>query len=777
MSPLIDLRSLRYQKAKLGKRIGTTGYYSLVTVSTILGLAAIYFIVSGQQNIAAFLVSPLVICFMLAAWWKQDLTKLQPNKNSITERLSFDALSSLPNTKLDNKIVFDALSNNWQAYFILNHLFIDKAMVSELINPAEQALSEALSLAEKIADDNNSQVIEVGYIVAAQLAQSANIKAAIIKSGDKDSDIIEVANWLSRALVRMDNHRKYYGGIGRDWSHGWTPLLNSLGLNISLTIMKYGANYGWLAESDGVKNIEQAFDNNSRAVALIGPEGIGKSSTVYALAQKLIEGQSTEKLAYHQIIGISAVDIVSNAKQPGDLEEILTELFAEAQQAKHVIVFIDEAQTFFSDQPGAFDASQILINVLQSGGSPIIMAMSDSDFQRLRTKNQGLANLLTTVALQERSESEIMHVLEDTAIGIESSGKLLVPYGTLRTAYQLSGRFNQDLAYPGKAIKLLQESAPNAENTVITKQSVEKAIEQGSGIKVSQAAPQESEELLNMEDAIHQRMINQTHAVSVVANALRRARAGVTNNKRPIGSFLFLGPTGVGKTELAKSVAAIFFGDEQAMIRLDMSEYQQPDDVQRLLATGENETSSLILSIRKSPYTVVLLDEIEKAHPNVLNLLLQLLDEGQLTDTSGKMASFKDCVIIATSNAGAQEIRQRIEQGQNLDDFSDQFTDSLINSGSFKPELLNRFDEIVLFRPLNESELGQVVNLMMNEVNKTLSDKNIKVSLTEAAIKEIVSSGNDPRLGARPMRRAIQRAVENSVANKILSGQIKSGIV
>jgi ATP-dependent Clp protease ATP-binding subunit ClpA len=211
------------------------------------------------------------------------------------------------------------------------------------------------------------------------------------------------------------------------------------------------------------------------------------------------------------------------------------------------------------------------------------------------------------------------------------------------------------------------------------------------------------------------------------------------------------------------------------MARLDMSEYQQPEDVSRLLSDGQNETKSLIMVVREQPFSVVLLDEIEKAHPNILNLLLQLLDEGQLTDTSGKTVSFKDCIIIATSNAGAQTIRDRVQKGEALDSFQSEFTDELINSGQFKPELLNRFDEIVLFRPLNEAELAQIVGLMMLEINQTLSNQNISVQLTTAAIGKIVAAGYDPRLGARPMRRTLQRAVENTVAQKILRGEAKPG--
>jgi ATP-dependent Clp protease ATP-binding subunit ClpA len=415
------------------------------------------------------------------------------------------------------------------------------------------------------------------------------------------------------------------------------------------------------------------------------------------------------------------------------------------------------------------------MSIVQGGAVPLILAMSPSDHQRLRVKNQSLASLLTPVVLQELDEQGVMRVLEDTAAGLESREHVLIGYLALHEAYRLSGRYEQDEAYPGKAIKLLTQAISHADNSIVTAESVQQAIEQTRGVKAGTAAPAEADTLLHLEDQIHQRMINQVQAVKVVSSALRRARAGVANPRRPLGSFLFLGPTGVGKTELAKAIAATYFNAEANMIRLDMSEYQQPEDVSRLLSDGHEERASLIMNIRRQPFSVVLLDEIEKAHPNILNLLLQLLDEGQLTDTAGKTVSFKDCIIIATSNAGANTIRERVGKGEELESFKDEFTDELINSGQFKPELLNRFDEIVLFRPLNPDELAQVVGLMLVEINQTLAQQNISVQLTPAAIAKIVTEGNDPRLGARPMRRTLQRAVEDTVAQKILKGEAQPG--
>jgi len=775
MNESIDLKSSRAQQARLGKRIGKTGYVILLSFSAICVVLGIMSLVSGS-SFAISLVGLALFGILPAIWWKQQLSVVPVTSPTLNGRMSVDVLTRLkPGQELNPRSVWESLNGHWQAAFFSNHLLLDKESVAMALsnNPAD--FTQAIAVATKLADDNESPSVEVGFIVAGLLLTSEPFTQLLSRIKSQPADVESMADWLGRDLREQRTIHQSFGGIGRDWAFGYTPLLNRFGRNISMSIMNNGAHFGWLTKSEGVLAVESAFNNHASAVVLLGDDGIGKSSSVYALAQRMIEGNVVPSLAYHQIISLNATDITSRARGQGDLEQIMISLVNEASRAGHVVLFFDNAQLFFAEGPGTFDASQILLSIVQAQAVPMIFAMSPSDFQRLRTSNQSLANQLTSVVIQELPEPSVMHVLEDTAVGLENNNHVLISYEALREAYHLSGRYNQDQAYPGKAIKLLDQSIAHANNSVVTAASVQQSIEQSYGVKVGSVAPQEADALLHLEDDIHKRMINQTYAVQAVSSALRRARAGVTNPKRPIGSFMFLGPTGVGKTELAKAIAATYFGAEEALIRLDMSEYQQPDDVQRLLATGQNETSSLLMSIRKQPFTVVLFDEIEKAHPNLLNLFLQLLDEGQLTDNAGKAASFKDAVIIATSNAGAQSIRERIAQGQSLDSFASEFTDELINGGQFKPELINRFDDIILFRPLTAGELAQVVLLMMNEVNQTLSNQNITVELTPAAIAKIVEQGNDPRLGARPMRRALQKAVEDTIAQRILKGQINPG--
>jgi ATP-dependent Clp protease ATP-binding subunit ClpC len=770
-----NAHTVRAKKARAGASISKLGYRSLYSLTTI-GLAGGLLLLFLGMHAGYSFIGLALLAYAYAAWIQHDLLVVRVAGKDLNDRLHVSALAKLPaNGELNPVSVWQTLNTDWQSKFITNHLLITPNFIAELLGPDTAAMPAVWQHAAQLADDTNCEAIEPGHVVGALMVTSPAIVNALSRIKHTPQDVVAIVQWLGQDLEHMRRPKPSFGGIGRDWASGFTPRLTQFGRNISAGIEQTGAHFGSLVDSQGVQSIRGAFRQGSTAIALIGEDGIGKTSHAYALAESVLAENKDRTLEHKQIISLSSSNIVSAAQRPGDLEYIMTMLLNEASHAGNIIIFMDDAMSFFSTGPGAFNALQILLPVIQSRSVFFIFALTPHEYQQLKSQNASFAGLLTPVVIQELSQPEVMKSLTNAATNFEIRQKVLVAYEALQEAYRLSGRYEQDMAYPGKAVRLLEQSITHSSNGVVTAASVQGAIEQTRGVKVGSAAPVEAAELLSLEDRIHKRMINQSRAVSVVANALRRARAGVSSPNRPIGSFLFLGPTGVGKTELAKSIAATYFNSEASMIRLDMSEYQQPSDVSRLLSGGEAESSSLILRIRQQPFSVVLLDEIEKAHPNVLNLLLQLLDEGQLTDTSGRRASFKDAVLIVTSNAGADTIRARIEAGEELESFEKQFTDELINSGQFRPELLNRFDEIVLFRPLKPDELTQVVRLMLTGINTTLAPQQIAVSLTDAAIAKIVEIGNDPRLGARPMRRALQRAVEDTIAKKILQGQTRPG--
>ena len=771
----LDLQNGRARRARLGRAIGPAGY-GLLLLLAALGVLGGTTLAATHHNYGYSILGIGLLLTMPAVWWRYELRDVPVRTGTLADRLSNDALVLLqPHQPYTPQKLWETLQPNWQAIFFANHLLLPGEHISDLFSDDSTQLPAVLQEAIRIADSQESPSVEVGHLIAALLHTSPDITLLLSQVKLSQTDVDAVSGWLARGLAGMRQKPASFGGIGRDWASGFTPRLNQFGHNLSAAIEHQGAHFGALVDGPGVTGMKTAFSQGAGAIALIGPDGIGKTSHAYALAQNVLAEAQDPVLAHRQIVALDATAIMAAAQRPGDLEYILTSLLNEAIHAGNIMLFFDDAQLFFQTGPGSINATQILLPAVQSRAVPMVFAMSPHDYEQLRATTMAFAGLLTPVVLKEQPEAETLEVLADTANHFEIRHKLVVTYEAVKAAYRLSGRYESDMAYPGKAIRLLEQSLAHANQKVVTAASVEAAIEQTRGVKAGTAAPMEANQLLHLEDSIHQRMINQTHAVEVVANALRRARAGVANPNRPIGSFLFLGPTGVGKTELAKAIAATYFGNEDGMIRLDMSEYQQQTDVARILSDGKEEAKSLLMQVRQQPFSVVLLDEIEKAHPNILNLLLQLLDEGQLTDSQGRRVSFKDCVVIATSNAGADSIRAHIEKGEELEQFEAAFTDELINNGQFKPELLNRFDEIVLFRPLKPEELAQVVRLMLSGINQTLAAQNISVELTDAAIAKIVATGNDPRLGARPMRRTLQKAVENTVAGKILRGEAHPG--
>ena len=402
--------------------------------------------------------------------------------------------------------------------------------------------------------------------------------------------------------------------------------------------------------------------------------------------------------------------------------------------------------------------------------------MDEQRFLQISQRNSALAHALNTLNIAPTGELDTFDIMRDQLINLEHRHKVTYMYQSITEAYRIADRYVQDLAMPGKALKILESAGQYAQDGLVTQQSVYTAAEQTMNLKIAAPDTQdEKEKLLNLEDLIHQRMINQTRAVSVVSDAIRRARAGVRNQDRPIGTFLFLGPTGVGKTELSKALADVYFGGEDNIIRLDLNEFVRAEDVARIIADGANDPLSLTAQVSKRPFSVVLLDEIEKAHSQVLTTLLQLLDEGILRDENNREISFRDAIVIATSNAGAERIAEYINRGYQLEQFEDQFVSELINANLFRPEFLNRFDEIVVFRPLGKEELMQVLDLILKGVNNTLAPQKIQVAVEDEGKKLLVDAGYDPRLGARPMRRVVQRAVENVVAKQLLAGTVAPG--
>lgn len=756
----------------------------------LLSVLVVLLVIAGAALIVAgvaagwFVASLAAVPAMIVEWWNGELKRLAPSKaaTTIDGVLDGEILGQLPHgPTLKNIATAVGRTSGGQffgARFGLTAGLLQDIAAQEGLS-VDQFWTDALTLKEELTLPE----ITPGVAVIALVMQLQNYEKVLAHLHIDLDDLKQGVLWQGRLNVLIENHSKprRTGGVGRDWSFGYIPLLTRFGRNLSSEVSGGILTVETASHKKAIVDLVDLFSVNGRKNALLtGPTGVGKTTLIYAFAEHLLDGSAKlpDSLKFHQIFMLDASRLISAAPGRGELEELINHVLGEAYGAKNIIICLDNAQLFFEEGVGSVDLSNVLLPILEAGRLPMILTMDEQRFLQITQRNPAVANALNRIAVDPTDKAETIGVLETQLIMTEFDKKVTYSYQSLNEAYNLSERYIHDIAMPGQALKLLESAARYSESGLVTINSVQAAIEQTTGIKVSVASEADDrEKLLNLEALIHERMINQTRAVGVVSDALRRARAGVRSQTRPIGTFLFLGPTGVGKTELAKALAAVYFGGEDHLVRLDLNEFVRNEDVARLIADGATDPTSLTAQVMKQPFSVVLLDEIEKAHPNVLTTLLQLLDEGILRDINNREVSFRDTIVIATSNAGADRIREYVTRGYRMEQFEQQFIDELINTNQFRPEFLNRFDEIVTFGPLGKAELLQVVDLMIAGVNKTLESQKVSVSVVPQAKELLVDRGYDPRLGARPMRRVVQRAVENTVAKLMLSGQVQPGQV
>ncbi len=777
-----NYNSGRAQDARIAKRFNTPVRLGLVSAVLLLLIAGATLLLLAQASIGWFVLSLASLPGVVYLWWRLHLKDLLPEKIfSIDAQLDGKVLGLLP-AKPTPQDIGTAVSRVNGGYFFSARFGIGPTFLGELASKDVALTPEVWQAAVAIKEEQKLDYISSVILVAALIQTHPSMQQVLNHLKLEQEDIINGVHWFHHIqdLIASQTKPKRTGGIGRDLAFGYMNLIKRFGTNISEQIERGGLLSVEIdSHNSALDQMVQTFSSQGRQnIALIGPTGAGKTTLVHAFAQKLLDGESgiPESLKFRQVIMLDPSALISAAPGRGQLEGLINQVLVEAYKAKNVIICLDDAHLFFEEGVASVDISNLLVPVLEGGNLRIILTMDEQKYLQISQRKPSLANALNRVVVGEASREETIKVMQDQLIMTEFGRKVTYTYQALLEAYRLSERYVHELAMPGRAFKLLESAAGYSEDGLVTAQSVQNTIEKTLNIKVGVASGQdERDKLLNLEAKIHERMINQTRAVSVVSDALRRARAGVRNENRPIGTFLFLGPTGVGKTELAKALAEVYFGGEGNIARIDLNEYVKADDVARLIADGADDPNSLTAQVMKQPFSIVLLDEIEKAHTNVLTTLLQVLDEGILRDIKNREVSFRDAIIVATSNAGADRIREHIEAGEQLEQFEEQFTNELISSGQFKPEFLNRFDEIVLFRPLTKEELLQVIDLILAGVNKNMALQKITVVVDDDAKKLLVEQGYDPRLGARPMRRVVQRSVENLVAKTMLGGNVQPG--
>ena len=548
---------------------------------------------------------------------------------------------------------------------------------------------------------------------------------------------------------------------------------------------------------------------------LLGAPGVGKTAIAEGLAQRIHNGDIPELLQDKQVIALDMGSLLAGTRFRGDFEERLKGIVEEVRKSGNIILFIDEIHTLVGagSMGGAMDASNLLKPALARGELQCLGATTLDEYKQHIERDAALERRFQPVMVGEPTKEQAIEILRGLKATYEDFHQVKYDQKAIEAAVNLSSRYINDRFLPDKAIDLLDEAGsrthlryslqskspaevreesplinPESLIPVVDAEEIAQIVAAWTGIPVTQLTETESESLLNLEYQLHERIIGQQEAVNAVSRAIRRARVNLKNPNRPIASFIFAGPTGVGKTELTKALAKLLFGSESSMIRLDMSEFMESHTVSKLIGAppgyiGYNEGGQLTEAVRRQPYRVVLFDEIEKAHPDVFNLLLQLLEDGHLTDSQGRRVDFKNTLIIMTSNIGSKVI----EKGGNslgfdiADDFAQSRYQQISNRVTeelkqyFRPEFLNRLDEIIVFRQLTREEVTQIADILIADLAKQLTEKGISVEVTAAFKDLVINEGYDPSYGARPLRRALTRRLEDSLAVAMLSGEVNSG--
>ncbi len=514
---------------------------------------------------------------------------------------------------------------------------------------------------------------------------------------------------------------------------------------------------------------------------LIGEPGVGKTAVVEGLALRMAAGNVPVTLKNKEIVSLDIASMVAGSKFRGEFEDRLKAVIREIEaHSGETILFVDELHTLVGAgaAEGAIDASNMLKEPLSRGKFQLIGATTLDEYREHIEKDSAFERRFQKVFVPEPSLDETIEILRGLRETLEKHHQVKITDAAIEAAVGLSERYIAERFLPDKAIDLVDEAASrlrvNGTGDTVNESDIAALVSQWTGIPAERMLEAERSRLTAMEDALHTRLVDQEEGVRAVAEAVRHSRAGLSDSRRPIGTFLFLGPTGVGKTELAKALAAFLFGSDQALLRIDMSEYMEQHAVARLIGSppgyiGYEEGGQLTEAVRRRPYQVILFDELEKAHPQVMNLMLQLLDEGRLTDGHGRTVDFRHTILIMTSNVGSEFFQSEESESKVRREIEAEL------KRRFRPEFLNRIDETIIFHPLSPEAIEKIVDLRIADLNQRLAEQNLHVTVTAEARRILTKEGFDPHYGARPLARALKRLVENPLASKIVAGEVESG--
>jgi len=714
-----------------------------------------------------------------------------------------------------------------------------EAIMAQIEEEAEKA--ERTDVAPSLSPDAKAALL-AAYQESRELDSSyvgpEHVLLALARDEESAAGELMQRFGLSHTKLRGAVIRGVEGGAAREASN--TPTLDQFGRDLSQDARE-GKLDPVIGRADEIEQtIEILSRRTKNNPALIGDPGVGKTAIVEGIAQRIVNDEVPETLADRRVVQLDLAGMVAGSKYRGEFEERLKKVIDEITENEgSIILFVDELHTLVGAgaAEGAMDAGNMLKPALARGELHVIGATTLDEYRKDVEGDPALERRFQPVLVREPTVDETIEILHGLKDRYEAFHRVRISDEAILAAAELSDRYIRDRFLPDKAIDLIDQAgarvrlrtktkddetrsleedlrrlarerdqATTAEDydragslrdeldsrqgeleerrrgrqraPEVTAEDIAEIVSRATGIPVSQLTAEERERLLRLEQQLHERIVGQDEAVSAVAEAIRRSRAGLGDPNRPVGSFLFLGPTGVGKTELARALAEVLFGEESLMVRFDMSEFQERHTVSRLVGAppgyvGYEEAGQLTEQVRRRPYSVLLFDEIEKAHPDVFNILLQILDDGRLTDAQGRTVDFKHAVVIMTSNLGADRIQQFARQGGDFEGLKEDLMQVLRQS--FRPEFINRIDEIIVFRALDDRQLAEITRLLLDKLARRLRAQHIEVEFTDAAVELLAHEGFDPEFGARPLRRTIQRLVENELSRMVLSGTVNEG--